>query len=1047
MKAFNFTKDINLHEQAETLRKFKYFHKISRKASRHYVRIITVIMILVAFYLGVSFFMNRFNSDIHDNDSTIRLTVDTIDQRTKLSGSMLDAQYSSLEKSVAIETKLTAIYLNNTDRVNWVNAIDLLTDKDDNVEFFYIENNEVSFASSNAGGIGLTSDELGKLTAKGSYTRSVNDNIDLYAALPIYNGFLVGMYRAIGDYSALSARSIYNYGQNVPNGGLLVYNRHDGSLYQNEHAYISERNINDLDLKPIFEDSVLITDDDAYYSVSELLHSLDDYRVYSLDITDDARVTAYYSVRDCFRSALSDIALPLAYFVFAAAMIVGSAATLRIVRSSVRRENEIIRIGRKYALDKLIVSRSLSLFVIAAVIVAAIMTYVTALTDISRRSMQASSNLENITHDEAYNLENANKYIGIRDKFLTDDLSKASRLIEADEKFRTPELLSEIADTLDVCSDISLFDSNSYCLASSNGYSGYKLDSEDELSKQLNGNNAKNAYLTEPDSDNISYFGIRSHYNSGIIRFTAVNDQFQAIIERLNVSSTLIEADFGSSDVLYYDAEAPTTLTLAESGSHDIKTIQNSLDASVLHDNYFGIAELDGKRCFINIASDTNRSGNYFLSAWKTSNLIASISDIILYFIKCSVMLLMVTLLLFIPFNTEKEPVIENDSPAERYKNIFVPAASTVVPNVARTSEQEQSGINSSESFVKDCKSSPSENSKPTNEINSGAFSDTNTLKLLYKSGIEYAEYSFGSSVNTLTAGCIIMFLIYLVFGLVTGNQTGSLIHYLFTPTRERGVNIFSVTLSMIYIFGIWALSSLLRNITATISKNTGPAGLTVGKLIESFIKFAALILTILLVLSELGVKTGSLIAGAGLTSVIIGIGAQITVGDILSGLFIIFEGHFRVGDIVSINGWTGIIKEIGMRTMTIESTGYSTDYKNQRIINNSDFKDVTNLSRNPSYAVSDIAVPVDADVELIRKLFEAHKAELCKYLDNILEEPVFDGVLDYGDYYKRVRFRVLCEEYDRSGNATLLTRFMGRILEENKLILNVDVFHTKLNK
>ena len=196
-----------------------------------------------------------------------------------------------------------------------------------------------------------------------------------------------------------------------------------------------------------------------------------------------------------------------------------------------------------------------------------------------------------------------------------------------------------------------------------------------------------------------------------------------------------------------------------------------------------------------------------------------------------------------------------------------------------------------------------------------------------------------------------------------------------------------------------------------------------------------------------MGVKTGSLIAGAGLTSVIIGIGAQSTVGDILSGLFIIFEGHFRVGDIVSINGWTGIIKEIGMRTMTIESTGYSTDYKNQRIINNSDFKDVTNLSRNPSYAVSDIAVPVDADVELIRKLFEAHKTELCDYLDNILEKPVFDGVLDYGDYYKRVRFRVLCEEYDRSGNATLLTRFMGRILEENKLILNVDVFHTKPNR
>mgnify|MGYP004615865893 CR=1 FL=1 len=61
MKAFNFTKDINLHEQAETLRKFKYFHKISRKTSRHYVRIITVIMILMVIKLPIK----KNNKPIH----------------------------------------------------------------------------------------------------------------------------------------------------------------------------------------------------------------------------------------------------------------------------------------------------------------------------------------------------------------------------------------------------------------------------------------------------------------------------------------------------------------------------------------------------------------------------------------------------------------------------------------------------------------------------------------------------------------------------------------------------------------------------------------------------------------------------------------------------------------------------------------------------------------------------------------------------------------------------------------------------------------------
>ena len=97
------------------------------------------------------------------------------------------------------------------------------------------------------------------------------------------------------------------------------------------------------------------------------------------------------------------------------------------------------------------------------------------------------------------------------------------------------------------------------------------------------------------------------------------------------------------------------------------------------------------------------------------------------------------------------------------------------------------------------------------------------------------------------------------------------------------------------------------------------------------------------------GVDTATLLVSAGILSIAISLGAKDMVGDILAGLFIIFEGEFRVGDIVMIGDWRGTVLEIGVRTTKIEDGS-----KNIKIIRNSNVTDVINMTKRSSYAFCD---------------------------------------------------------------------------------------------
>jgi len=163
----------------------------------------------------------------------------------------------------------------------------------------------------------------------------------------------------------------------------------------------------------------------------------------------------------------------------------------------------------------------------------------------------------------------------------------------------------------------------------------------------------------------------------------------------------------------------------------------------------------------------------------------------------------------------------------------------------------------------------------------------------------------------------------------------------------------------------------------------------TVRVLLVKLLRFAIWAAGIVAALGCLGVDTTTIFVSVGIVGIIIGFGAQSLIEDIITGLFIILDGDFAIGDIVAIDGFRGEVKSIGLRTVSIQDPG-----GNIRIINNSEVCSVVNLSDATSTAV--VNVPVGYDVPLADA-----EAALTEALQSLAEQqgelfaaaPVYKGV------------------------------------------------------
>jgi small conductance mechanosensitive channel len=165
----------------------------------------------------------------------------------------------------------------------------------------------------------------------------------------------------------------------------------------------------------------------------------------------------------------------------------------------------------------------------------------------------------------------------------------------------------------------------------------------------------------------------------------------------------------------------------------------------------------------------------------------------------------------------------------------------------------------------------------------------------------------------------------------------------------------------------------------------------TIGSVLKSMCTFLIYGLAFMLILGELGINLGPIIASAGVVGVAIGFGAQNLVRDFLSGIFMMLEDQYGVGDIVDLGGATGTVEAVGLRITTLRDVKGTVWY-----MRNGEVLRVGNSSQGFAVAVIDVPLSYSADVDLATTVLAqaADAAARNEALSvNILEPPEVLGV------------------------------------------------------
>ena len=195
--------------------------------------------------------------------------------------------------------------------------------------------------------------------------------------------------------------------------------------------------------------------------------------------------------------------------------------------------------------------------------------------------------------------------------------------------------------------------------------------------------------------------------------------------------------------------------------------------------------------------------------------------------------------------------------------------------------------------------------------------------------------------------------------------------------------------------------------------------GKTLLSLASSFFKYIIVIYAIVYALSILGFNVGAVIASLGVLGLIIGFGAQSLIEDVITGLFIVLEGQLQVGDIVAVDDWRGTVTNIGIRTTTIVDTG-----NNARIVNNSDIRNLVNLSNVASKAIVLAPIAYSTDLKKAEKTVRDLCEELPKmYPDVFKVVPEYMGVENLGSSSVDLKIAADVDEADIFNAKRLLNR------------------------
>lgn len=213
-------------------------------------------------------------------------------------------------------------------------------------------------------------------------------------------------------------------------------------------------------------------------------------------------------------------------------------------------------------------------------------------------------------------------------------------------------------------------------------------------------------------------------------------------------------------------------------------------------------------------------------------------------------------------------------------------------------------------------------------------------------------------------------------------------------------------------------------------TERAGQRARTLGTLFKSVASTIIWAVAAMMLLGEFDVNLGPLIAGAGIIGVAVGFGAQSLVRDLLTGVFMLIEDQYGVGDVVDLGDAVGTIEAVGLRTTRLRDISGTVWH-----VPNGAIARVGNMSQLWARVPMDIDVAYDTDLDLAMAVIKQVADEVWHEQGEsttVLEEPVISGVQNFGADAVTIRLMVKTEASEQWATARLLRKRIKDAFDSN---------------
>lgn len=203
------------------------------------------------------------------------------------------------------------------------------------------------------------------------------------------------------------------------------------------------------------------------------------------------------------------------------------------------------------------------------------------------------------------------------------------------------------------------------------------------------------------------------------------------------------------------------------------------------------------------------------------------------------------------------------------------------------------------------------------------------------------------------------------------------------------------VTIAVLFV----AYAVLTRFIERRLAPRDGEPALsprqlrlrTVSSLVTNVLRWLIGFVVVVVVLRELGVDVQAIVVSAGVLGLAIGFGAQSLVKDVITGIFLLFEGLIAVGDVIEVDSHQGAVEAIGLRVTKLRAFDGSL-----HVVPNGQLAAFTNRSRGWARAVVEVTLPRDVPVESALGVLKQAGEEWARESGAALEPPQTNGIIRF---------------------------------------------------